>query len=675
MDRDLLNYYGRELVFLREMGKQFAAANPQTAELLELSADGSEDPHVERLIQAFAFVAARIRKKLDDEYPEISNALLSVVFPHFLRPIPSMTIVQFKGGSDPTKAVAGQLIEKGTILNSVVAIDGVRCQFRTSYPVKLWPIAVESASMIPEGVVQAGKPAAAASLLKLGLNCLAPGGWAALQGLSSLRFFLGGTEPVPSVLYECLFSRVCEVWIQGRTADGKPFRKTFPRRSIVRVGFEPGDELYPSTPDGHEQAGELGRVGLEPDQQLAPFPDRSFPGYRLLQDFFAFPAKYLFFDLWLTDSHDDESNVLGRSGLDGPVEIWFWLDQPPRHEIVVRPENFRLGCTPAVNLFPWSPEPIPWNRYKTEYQVVPDAQHPNAYEVFSVDRVLSSGSYFDQGFEFQPFYALRHFNREPGSAARRARGKRPEPNGEDRTAYWFASRQPSIRDDEGTEVFLSFADSQFNPSSPPVETISTRLTCTNRDLPKRLPIGGEQGYLEPEADKAVGLARMLFRPTPPLRPPLGRSVQWRLISHLSLNHLSLVGTPKGAETLRELLTLYDFARSDANRKMIAGILGVSHSRIAGRVAFPDVGGEGSSAAERSRRQRLKGKPLSLGVQVALQLDEDAFSGGMAYLLASVLDRFFGGYVTINSFVQLVATSKQREVNWIWPARSGDRTLL
>jgi type VI secretion system protein ImpG len=109
--------------------------------------------------------------------------------------------------------------------------------------------------------------------------------------------------------------------------------------------------------------------------------------------------------------------------------------------------------------------------------------------------------------------------------------------------------------------------------------------------------------------------------------------------------------------------------------MIAGILGVSHSRIAGRVAFPEAAAEGSSAAERARRQRLKGKPLSLGIEISLRLDEDAFSGGMAYLLASVLDRFFGAYVTINSFVQLVATSKQREVNWIWPARSGDRTLL
>ena len=167
MDRDFLDYYNRELVFLRDMGRQFADANPGVAGLLELTADGSEDPHVERLIQAFAFLAARIRKKLDDEYPEITNALLSVIFPHYLRPVPSMTIVQFPGSTDPTKAVAGQTIPRGTKLKSLVAIEGVRCQFQTSYPVTLWPITVESASLIPDRVVQAGKPSGAVSLLKI----------------------------------------------------------------------------------------------------------------------------------------------------------------------------------------------------------------------------------------------------------------------------------------------------------------------------------------------------------------------------------------------------------------------------------------------------------------------------------------------------------------------------
>ena len=675
MDRDFLDYYNRELVFLRDMGRQFADANPGVAGLLELTADGSEDPHVERLIQAFAFLAARIRKKLDDEYPEITNALLSVIFPHYLRPVPSMTILQFQGSSDPTKAVAGQTIPRGTKLKSLVAIDGVRCQFQTSYPVTLWPITIESASLIADRVVQAGKPSAAVSLLKIVLSCSAPGGWQDLQGLKSLRFFLGGNEPIPSVLYECLFSRVSEVWIQGKSTSSGAYRKVLPRRAVTRVGFEAGDQLYPSSADGELESAELGRVGFEQDEQLYPYPERSFPGYRLLQDFFSFPAKYLFFDLQLADSGQSQNSVLRSAGRDGPIELLFWLDQAPRQEIVVRTENFRLGCTPAVNLFRWAPEPIAWNQLQTEYQIVPSTDHPKAYEVYSVDRVLSSGSYLDQGAMFEPFYALRHVANQPDKPARSSARTRKDVGAEERTAYWFATRQPSMRDEEGTEIVLSFTDSKFNPHSPAVEKITAFLTCSNRDLPPKLPFGGDQGYLEPEAEMAVGLARMLIKPSLPLRPPLGRSAQWRLISQLGLNHLSLVGAPKGTEALRELLTLHDFARTATTRKMIEGILEVSHARIAGRVTFPEPTDEGESSDERARKQKLKGKPPSLGVEIRLRFDEDAYSGGMAYLLATVLDRFLGAYVSINSFTQLVATSKQREVNWKWPARSGDRTLL
>jgi type VI secretion system protein ImpG len=675
MDRDFLDYYNRELVFLRDMGRQFSDANPGVAELLELTADGSEDPHVERLIQAFAFLAARIRKKLDDEYPEITSALLSVIFPHYLRPVPSMTIVQFSGSSDPTKAVAGQTIPRGTKLKSLVAIEGVRCHFQTSYPVTLWPIIVESAGLIPDRVVQTGKPSGAVSLIKLVLKCSAPGGWKGLQGLKSLRFFLGGNEPIPSVLYECLFSRVCEVWIQGKSSSGAAFRKVLPRRSVMRVGFEAGEHLDASASHGELGSGEPGRVGFEPDEQLYPFPECSFPGYRLLQDFFSFPAKYLFFDLQLSDPGQASNNVLSSSELDGPVELLFWLDQAPRHELVVRAENFRLGCTPAANLFRLTAEPIAWNQLQTEYQIVPDADHPTAYEIYSVDRVVSSGSYLDQGATFEPFYALRHLACEPHNPAMSSARKRQDVQAEERTAYWFATRQPSMRDEEGTEVVLSFTNSRFKPSSPAVEKITTFLTCSNRDLPPKLPFGGDQGYLEPEAEMAVGLARMLTKPSEPLRPPLGRSAQWRLISQLGLNHLSLVPNQKGVEALRESLTLYDFARTAMTRKMIEGILEVSHARIAGRVVFPESTDGGSSSEERMRKQRLKGKPLSFGIEIRLRFDEDAYSGGMAYILASVLDRFLGAYASINSFTQLVATSKQREVNWKWPARSGDRTLL
>jgi len=639
---EFLDYYNRELVFLRDMGDHFAKANPHVAGLLALSTGRCEDPHVERLMQSFAFLTARIRKKIDDEYPEITNALLSVVYPHYLRPLPSMTVVQFEGSNDPTKTVAGQPIPRGTPLKSVVANKGVSCQFQTAYPVTLWPIAVEAAVLVPDRVVQAGKPAAAVGLLKLTLKCTAPGGWETLKGLRWLRFFLDGNEPIPSILYECLFSRLCEIWIVGKTGDRDSVKRVLPREAVKPVGFAGDEHLY-------------------------PYPEHSFPGYRLLQEFFAFPQKYLFFDLLLNGPEEDERSAFATEKLDGSIEIRFWLDSPPRSDVAVRADNFRLGCTPAMNLFRRVPEPIPMTHLQTEYRVLPDVEHPMDYEVFSVDRVVSSGSYLEEAYEFEPFYAMRHASRFS-----------------ERTAYWFTTRQPSLQDG-GTEVMLSFSDSNFNALSPAVEKITTYLTCSNRDLPTSLPFGGDQGWLEAEAEAVVGRARLLIKPTSSLRPPAGRSAQWRLISQLGLNHLSLLAGggessdaatgPVGAEALRELLTLYDFAGTTTTRKMVQGVLDVSHARIAARVAHPDRGAEGDPASVRARRQRLLGKPLSLGLEIKVHFDDEAYPGAMAFVMATVLDRFLGAYVSINSFTQLVATSKQRQGAWRWPPRSGDRMLL
>jgi type VI secretion system protein ImpG len=633
---EFLDYYNNELIYLREMGNQFAAANPQTAELLAIEAGRCGDPHVERLMQAFAFLSARIRKKLDDQYPEITDAFLSVVYPHYQRPIPPATVVQFQAGNDPTKSVSGQTFPRGTTLKSSVSLEGVRCTFKSTYPVTIWPIAVESAVLIPERLVLEGKPPGAAALLKVGLNTTAPGGWESLKNLDAIRFFLDGQEPVPSILYECLFSRVCEVWIQNVTPVGTTqIRNVLPRSAIRPVGFEL-------------------------DEALWPYPDPSFPGYRLLQEFFAFPSKFLFFDLVLKSGDAGGEHPICTPGMIGAVQILFWLDQAPRSEITVKKENFRLGCTPAVNLFKHSAEPIRLNQLQTEYPVVPSIQHPACFEVFSVDRVVGSGdSFLYKPRDFEPFYAMKHSTRDSAPGA-----------------YWYATRRPSLRG-EGTDVALSFTDPTFNPTSPAAEKITAYLTCSNHNLPSNLPFGGEMGYLESESELASGKARILIKPTETLYPPMGRAAQWPLISQLGLNHLSLLMTDNGADALKELLTIYDFARTATSRKMINGILKVSHGRFAGRVSFPDppVGRGGSAAIAAEQRAALKGKPLSLGLRITLHFDEKDFPGSMAFVLASVLDRFLGEYVSINSFTQLIATSKQREGSWQWPTRSGGRSLV
>ena len=295
-----------------------------------------------------------------------------------------------------------------------------------------------------------------------------------------------------------------------------------------------------------------------------------------------------------------------------------------------------------VNLFSMVAEPIPLSQTQTEYRVVPDVHRTSATEVFSIDEVTSTGGFLDEPVAYEPFYSSRHAR--PGQAP---------------STSWYASRRPSgKKDDPGTEVFLSFVDRGFNPRAPAAETMTVHVTCTNRDLPGRLPFGGEQGDFELEAQGPISRVRCLRKPTRPLRPPLGREAQWRLISRLALNHLSLADDEHGLDALRELLLIEDYADSAVSRQQIGGITGVSSRRIAGRTG------------------RKTGNAVCLGVEVTIEFDETQYVGSGVFLMASVLERFLGLYASINSFTQLTARTRQREgILKRWPPRAGDRTLL
>lgn len=607
MIEELLHYYNGELAYLRELGAEFAQKYPKVASRLLLDADKCEDPHVERLLEGVAFLTARIRHKIDDEFPEITDSFLEVLYPHFLRPLPSMSIVQLVLKAEQVKLASGFTIERGSRLNTR-PVGGVPCRFRTAYPVTLWPIEVEAARLDPDRVVFPGKPPGAVALLRLSLRCTS-GSFSELT-LGRLRFYLDGTGPLPFGLYECLHNNVCQVLVRGPLEDRRSETVALPPGAVQPVGF--------------------GR-----DEGMFDYPNRSFVGYRLLHEYFAFPEKFLFFDVTGLEA------LTGR-GFGDSLELLFFLNQPPRGELLVQPDNFRLGCTPVVNLFSTVAEPIALTQTQFQYRVVPDVHRPLATEVYSVDRVTSVSGYLDEPVDYEPFYSLRHSRRGPGQGT-----------------YWYATRRPSQRkDDLGTEVELSFVDPGFNPKLPAAETVTVHATCTNRDLPSRLPFGGEQADFELEAQGPVSRVRCLVKPTRPLRPPSRRGAQWRLISHLSLNHLSLADGDEGLDALRELLMIYDFADSAATRQQITGITGVSSRRVTGRTG------------------RTIGGAVSVGVEVDVEFDETHFVGGGVFLMASVLERFLGLYASINSFTRLVARTRQREgVLKQWPPRAGERTLL
>ena len=617
MRDELLEYYERELAFLRQLGAEFAEKYPKIASRLLLEPDRCEDPHVERMIEAAAFLTGRIRLKIDDEFPEVTESLLNVLYPNFLAPVPSLSIVQFVVDPERANIQTGQTVPRGSMIYSN-PVEGSPCRFRTSYPVTIWPIEVAGARFeLPAPSVAV--PAGTRSILHLELRTFAGLAFSTLREktpeepdrpLDRLRFYLQGDAKLVHSLYELLFSGVIRIAVRPSGNEEKG-GYTLPAEALRSVGFG-GDE------------------------GLLPGGDRSFAGYRLLQEYFAFPEKFLFFDVAGLER-------IAAGGFGPTADILLFLDREFALERGVNAQTFRLNCAPVANLFEQIAEPVRLSHLQSEYRVIPDVGRQAAMEVYSVDEVSSARPDQERPTVYQPFYSIRH-SRE----------------GEAGQAFWHAGRRPSQRkEDEGTEVYLTFVDLSFRPLVPEAETLTVRTTCSNRDLPGRLPFGNPEGDFHLEGAGVFSAIRCLRKPTPSLRIPLRRGAHWRLISHLSLNYLSLVEREGAAspEALQEILKLYDFSDSSATRQQIAGI-----ARVAARRVLRPIG---TSHAGFVR-----------GVEVTVEFDEQQFIGSGVFLFASVLERFFGLYASVNSFAQTIATSRQREgVLKRWPARAGEQIVL
>ena len=626
MRDDLLLYYERELTYLRRLGADFAARYPKVASRLQLEPTKCEDPHVERLLEGFAFLAARVHHRLDDDLPEVSEAMLDVLHPQHVRPLPSLSLVELELDSELGKLPAGFHVPRGSELQSR-PVQGMPCRFRTCYDTTLWPMTVAAAewttadragtgSRVGEAVGAIRLELRAFSGMRLGQ--LAPVGASAGGGatgrLDALRLHLAGDANVADALYELLLNNCARVVI--RDPDQ-------PSRAPVVLA---GTSLTP--------------VGFEEHEALLPYPRRTFAGFALLQELFAFPQKFLFVDV------AGVAEALRSLGAGARAEMYFVIapfERAERRQVLelgIAARTFRLGCTPVVNLFTQSAEPILITQRTTEYPVVPDARRRLEIETWSVDAVVGITPGEGEPRLIEPLYGFRHGR---GDAA---------------GIFWHGVRRASgWRTDRGTEVFLSFADLSGQMRAPDAEVASLTLTCFNGDLPSRLPFGvDERGDFELTQGGPVRRVMCLARPTPVVQPPLGKPLLWRLISTLSLNHLSLV--EDGREALREMLRLHNAGDSTGGERQIQGLVTVRSTPAYARVAAD------------------QGLAFARGRRVELEFDEEHFPGGGAYLFASVLERFLAHYATMNSFTQLAARSRQRKrAMREWAPRAGRRTLV
>jgi len=532
MADELLPYYEKELAFIRQMGAEFASEHPKIAGRLSINAETIEDPHVSRLIEGFAYLNARIQHKLDDDFPELSDALLEVLFPHYQRPIPSMSIVQFV--ADEEKLEASYKLEPRTLLETE-QFQGETCRFSTIYETQLHPFKLAEANLLGRPFSTPGSQNLKGSggVLKLSLKTFNDEISFAEVKPDRIRFYLKGQPQHINPLYELLLNN-CQAVVMARTeSDSQPIR--LPSTTISPVGFAA-------------------------DEGLLPYPDSSFMGYRLLTEYFAFPEKFMFIDIqgFADKIPDDAKDTL---------EFYIYLgDSDVELEHNISAETFQMGCSPAVNLFEHRTDPIKLDHTSTEYQIIADARRPLGYEIYSIQQVNASTSGGDRE-TYLPLYGTNHENQDS-----------------ENHAYWFATRRDAkmgtyLRDD-GTDVFLSLVDLHFNPNNPDDRTLTLETICSNRDQPAKLPFSADQPRLQcVDSAPPCERIRCLTQPTATVRPSMRNNARWRFISHLSLNHLSITGRDDATNALKEILRLYDFRESSINRALIESVSRVNTRSI------------------------------------------------------------------------------------------------
>jgi type VI secretion system protein ImpG len=618
MTRDeLLLYYERELRFIRKLATGFAEKYPEVAGRLLLEPTKCEDPHVERLIEAFAILTARVHQRLDADLSEISDALLGILYPHYLAPVPSATIVQLRADPSASSVEGGFRIDAHSLLHSR-PVAGVRCGFRTAYPVQLFPIEVAEVELVSASSLRRALPAEVQSALRIAMRTVGGVPVSALA-IDTLRFFLDAASGDIHALYELFLRDPAGVLVR---ADEKA----------------PGVLVRPES---------IRPVGFERDEGLFEYPTESFLGYRLLQEYFSFPDKFLFVELGNLGP--------GTRACEGEAfELFVLQKQPPAQlELRVERDHLKLGCTPAVNLFPHLADPIRLTHTAVEYPIQPDARAPDAYEVHTVRSVTAStpSAGVAETRSYSPFYGLRHTGASAASGA-----------------YWHAMRRQTQRKgDSGTDVFVSLVDSEFDMLAPPTDVLHVELLCTNRGLPTQVPFGDPRGDFQLEGRPGITSIAALRKPTEPQPAPIGNASRWRLLSHLTLNYLSITGAANGRAAagdahalaaLREILRLYDFGDSPVTRQRIAGLVGLTTRAIVRRA------GRGSAAA------------FARGIETQLEFDPAQYTGTGVFLFASVLERFLGLYTSVNSFTQTVARVRQRPGELKrWPPRAGEIQLL
>ncbi|MFM2478726.1 type VI secretion system baseplate subunit TssF [Celerinatantimonas sp. MCCC 1A17872] len=572
-------YYQRALTHLRELASEFAQSHPALGSML--SGPGT-DPDVERLLEGTAFLSGLIDQKLEDEFPEVVHGLMQLIFPHYLRPIPSSTIIKF---TPKLSLLEHFKIPAGTQINSI-PIEDTPCTFTTTYDVDLYPLVISAVTYTQH----VGNTATLK--IDMQLKGIQLKDW----DISSLRFHLVGSVGQAADRYHILMKKTRSVAVASESGI------------VTMLGSDC-----------------IREVGYADDESLLPYPSQSLPGYRILQEYFILPEKFLFFDItglerWTQRGTSDNFSFI------------FEFDELSSTSLKFSEKDICLFAAPAINLFAHEADPIILNHKKPEYRIIPSNKNSDNFQVYSVDKVVGFAQGSVDGREYMPFHM---FNLQVTNSP----------------IYNVHYRRSSIHN--LVDIFLSIAYSSTNENIKR-ETLSIALTCSNSNLPTKLRYGDicKATATSPE----LATFENIRQPTAPVQPPLGRDVLWRLLSHLYINYLSLADI----DSLRAMAKLYIFSDTPDKSSVVANSKRVD--------AITDI--------NISEKDRIVRGLLMRGREINLAVNRDGFaSEGDLFLFCSVLNRLFAGYSSINSFTQLKVEEVVSKETYIWKAMIGDRPLM
>ncbi len=510
-DQDpLLPHYLREIAYLRREGRWFAAKYPKVASRLEFGGDESADPHVERLIESFAYLVGRLQHNLDSEFLEIPASLLGVLFPQLMAPVPSMAIAKCVVGPDGGPA-AGELVPKGLPLYAETG-EGVPCRFRTAWPLELWPVRIADSrlgSVVDyELPVAEGRHAGAIEIRVEGA-----GAALATLPLKRLRFFIGGDRVQASQIYELLATRLSGIALLSK--------------DHARTVILPPDRLR--------------FVGFGDEETVLPGDDLIGAPHRLIQEYFTFPDKFSFFELSGLERRPDADTL----------RIALLFSHMPKRALTVDANSFHLGCVPVINLFRRTSDPIRITHQQSEYRIVADLRREATTEIHTVESVQLVSPGQPRPETVKPYFALNHHGNGEGNV------------------FWMTRRlAASAPGQSGTDLLLSLVDLDFHPSQLADKVAYADIVCTNRGLAERMVA---QTVLKTDETVPVSRIVLLTKPSRQLAPPAHGETLWRLVSTLTVNRLSFGNAPQRLEALKEILRVYNLANTAVVEQQIEGI--------------------------------------------------------------------------------------------------------